>query len=81
MIEHNGFWSKNLAFVQPLSFMQMVVWLQSSFKSWWIWQTAHWANIMCHNLDKCFSTFLMPSRHPPWNPFNGWHTADILNIS
>ena len=40
MIEYDGFWSKNLAFIQPLSYMQMVVWLESSFKSWWIWQTA-----------------------------------------
>ena len=40
MIKHNGFWSKNLAFIQPFSYMQMVVWLQKSFKSGWIWQTA-----------------------------------------
>jgi len=41
MIKHNGFWSKKLAFVQPLSYVQMVVWLQRSLESWWIRQTAY----------------------------------------
>jgi len=40
MIKDDGFWSKNLTFIQPLGYMQMVVWIESSLKSGWIWQTA-----------------------------------------
>jgi len=58
MIEHNGFWSKYLSFVQPLSYMEMVVWHQRPFKSGWIWQTAQLNKYFRHNeLDQCFQSF------------------------